>query len=91
MKLILIFMLVLCFGPGWRSHTNDYRVNVGYITEIREIEDDVADMVTVETDDGNLWEFRGYGYEGGEKVFVLFYRNGTEEIYDDEIASISVR
>ena len=91
LKGVLIIWLALFFGSGWALHLPEYRIEPGYVVEVREIDDREVDVVTVETDDGNLWDFYGYQYDGGERVYLFFYTNGTPEIYDDEVASVWVR
>lgn len=90
-KLLLILWLVSFFGSGFCLHLNEYRADFGQVVAVTDVENDVVDVVTVRTEDGNLWDFRGYGYDGGERCFLVFTTNGTRTIYDDEITGVTVR
>ena len=37
---------------------------------------------------GDLWEFKGYGYSNGNRVIVDMYDNGTPDKYDDRIIEV---
>lgn len=41
--------------------------------------------VTCEDASGNLWEFKGEGFEVDEKIQCLFDTMGTEDITDDKL------
>ncbi len=90
-RMLLIFWLITYFGCGFFLHLNEYRADFGKVVDVADVENDIVDVVTVRTEDGNLWDFRGYGYEGGEQVFLVFTTGGTLTIYDDEITGVTVR
>lgn len=46
-----------------------------------------ADIVTVETADGNLWEY--YGDAPGESLIVLMHDSGTADPTDDSIVCVT--
>ena len=38
---------------------------------------------------GNLWAFKGYGFQKGERVIVDMFNNNTpDNIYDDQILNV---
>ena len=41
--------------------------------------------VAVETEDGNIYQFYGDGYNAGEKHIIWFNNRGTADRTDDEI------
>ena len=47
-----------------------------------------GEKVTVESHDGNLWEFYGDGYECGDAIILVMDNMNTAEIYDDEIVEV---
>lgn len=55
------------------------RVTEGTIIEVTD------EVVAVETDDGNVWEFEGEGYEVGQRVEVVFSNNGSPNCYKDDV------
>ena len=48
-----------------------------------------GDVVTVETDDGEIWTFYGHGYKPGQRVRVTFATLGTSDIYDDIVDDVN--
>lgn len=46
------------------------------------------DVVIVECN-GNLWEFCGIDFKANDPVTISFYRNKTENIFDDEIVDVT--
>ena len=55
------------------------RIDDGIIIEVND------NVVVVETTDGNLWEFKGEGYEVGAEVRVLFSNNGSVDCVKDDM------
>ena len=45
-------------------------------------------LVVIETEDGNIWDFEGDGYQIGDEITVRFDTNGTEDVTDDEIVRV---
>jgi len=43
------------------------------------------ELVTVKDKTGNLWQFRGQGFEKRDKVKLIFDNNNTDKIEDDRI------
>lgn len=49
--------------------------------------DVAAELVTVKTVDGNLWEYYGDATPG-EKIILVMDNNGTIELTDDKIVGV---
>ena len=77
--LIIVVLGVLLFGY---TRTNKYTME-GTITLVAN-----EHWVMVETVDGNVWEFDGYGYFEGEKVTVTLDSQDTPNKRDDKINTI---
>lgn len=46
------------------------------------------DIVTVEDNKGNLWEFKGEGYSISQKVKMTMHTNHTDDRQDDIIEKV---
>lgn len=90
-KLFLILWLSAFFGFGWFMHASEYDVTTGRVIATEPVGYDNCDTVTVKTDDRGLVSFVGYGYEGGERVILFMYRNGTYDCSDDTVSGVWVR
>lgn len=90
-RIVLLSWLMIFFGAGAFLHLPEYRCDTGRVVAVTDIPGREVDVVTVQTSDGNLWQFNGYRYDGDERVFLFFNTKGTWTIYDDEIAGVRVR
>ncbi len=78
MNLVAMISLVVALGAS-QTQGNVYP-ECGIITEIEN------DVVTIETCNGNQFQFEGVkDYELGDLIAVTFYDNGTETVSDDII------
>lgn len=60
-----------------------HRKAVGFVSGVS------GDIVTVETEDGHIWDFYGDGYTVGDFVEVVFDTNGTfDDVVDDAILQV---
>lgn len=50
-----------------------------------------GETITIETENGHLWDFIGEGWQTGEKIKVTFLDCGTSKIEDDQIEQITRR
>lgn len=60
--------------------------NAGRVQDV----DPSKDLVTVQDDSGDLWQFRGIeDWQPGDRIGMLMDTNGTDDsIYDDVIVSV---
>ena len=83
MKKLVLLALISLMLSGCAREDYSRRVTV---TEL----DKGTDIVTVEDEQGNLWEFYGVDdWHTGDKCELLMEDNGTREIQDDIIVRIN--
>ena len=56
----------------------------GYINHV------CGDKISVIDEDGKEWEYRGDGFEQGQRVTVILHNNGTNHIEDDRIVGVEI-
>lgn len=75
----IAIITITCTACGVMHKTNAYtRTTEGTIIEVNN------DVVVVETEDGNIWEFYGEGYTVGQTVTVTFSNNGSPDFVKDD-------
>ena len=60
----------------------------GYYTESATVREINGDLITIETDQQQLFDFFGDGYNPGDEITVLFVDQGTKQIEDDSIIDV---
>lgn len=60
----------------------------GYYTESATVREINGDLITIETDQQQLFDFFGDGYNPGDEITVLFSDNNTDQITDDIIVNV---
>lgn len=60
----------------------------GYYTESATVREISGDIVTIETEQQQLFDFFGDGYNPGDEITVLFSDNDTKQIKDDSIIDV---
>lgn len=81
--LLLVCLLCVSMALAVRD-----AVTYDVIATVYDVNDDV---MTLETADGNLWDWEGVHpgqYQVGREVTVTFHRHHPETLYDDEILTI---
>ena len=78
-------------SSSFRNRSGCISVTTGRVIATEPVGYDNCDTVTVKTDDRGLVSFVGYGYEGGERVILFMYRNGTYDRSDDTVSGVWVR
>lgn len=82
----LILLAILC--ASLTGCARDFYARRVTVTEL----DKATDIVTVEDEQGNLWEFYGAeGWSTGDEIELLMDDNGTSEIQDDIIVRANHR
>lgn len=81
---ILVPMARNTATPAATVVTAVQRTAGGFVSEVN------GDIVTVETEDGHIWDFYGDGYAVGGFVEVVFDTNGTpDNVVDDAILQVN--
>lgn len=60
----------------------------GYYAELATVREINGDLITIETDQQQLFDFFGDGYNPGDEITVLFSDNNTDQITDDIIVNV---
>lgn len=80
-KTVAIIGILVILVIGYNK-ANEYKLS-GKITMVTN-----EHWVMVETSDGNVWEFDGYGYKEGQKVTVVLNSRDTKAKTDDIIVNV---
>ena len=78
-KMVILVAMIVLVLTGSNCGNADLRVETATVTAVTE------EVVEVVTEDGNVWEFFGEGFNEGQAVQLLMDGMGTEACEDDQI------
>ena len=80
----LIIAIAIAITCGFAIIKNINKTNAHTRTCAGTVVEVAGDVVVVETEDGNIWEFYGEGYTAGQQVKILFSNNGSPNFAKDD-------
>ena len=79
----LLFGLVICALLAIVMYGESHYKKQGTVVDVN------GEVITIEDNNGNLWEFKGDGYSINQKVTMNMYTNNTDNYrYDDIVKGV---